>query len=140
MGILSLKGKKLDRYFKFPSLKRVPYRLFSYCTEPETGPNITQITAFSSTSLKVVWSELTLDDSNGIITEYEICYGIREDPKLNCSLHKTVYGAKTTTVNLSELKKFTTYNVAVRASTKFGFGGLGVVKFNTTRQDSKYMQ
>ena len=109
-----------------------------FFTGPTKGPDIEQLTTINSTALKVVWKELTSDESNGMITNYTVCYNIQSTSKLDCSLKKTVFG-KNTMVNLTGLNEATIYDVAVKAATKIGFGGLGVTMNASTLEDSKYI-
>ena len=75
------------------------------------------------------------DYSNGDITKYEVCY----DDKIFstvCLLNKEVKSTDRMIV-LVGLNEATTYYIRVRAATKIGVGILGIVKSNTTLEDSK---
>ena len=87
-----------------------------------------------------MWKELTSDESNGMITNYTVCYNVHSASKLNCSLNKPVFGGKNTMLNLTGLNEATIYDVAVKAATKIGFGDLGVTMNASTLEDSKYIQ
>ena len=99
---------------------------------PAKGPVIISITP-NSTTLKVTWNELSVDDSNGRITKYEVCYQLGSSV-LNCNGEKEVL----TGTNLKTMTKLTklvpnkTYEVAVRAFTYIGPGPLGDSMSETT--------
>ena len=75
-----------------------------------------------------------------MITEYAVCYDVHSTSELDCSLNKTVFGGGNTILNLTGLNEATNYDVAVKSSTKIGFGGFGVKKNASTLEDSKYIQ
>ena len=76
----------------------------------------------SPRKLEVTWNKLSVDDSNGEIIRYEVCYG---SVVSDCSTGKMVTGVDNTTTEITRLTPATLYTVAVRASTKVGFGPLG---------------
>ena len=104
---------------------------------PSKGPNITSVNVINSTALKVTWGKLSRDYSNGDITKYEVCYD-DEIFSTDCPFNKEVKSTDTMIV-LAGLNEATTYYIRVRAATKIGFGELGIVKSNTTLEDSKYL-
>ena len=85
---------------------------------------------FSSTMISVTWKEIAPIDKNGIITTYEILY---ED---------NMTSERINTTNLSliivELKKFTHYDISVRAYTAVGPGPYSVPITNRTEEDGKF--
>lgn len=92
----------------------------------------------SSTSVKIIWQKLNNHDSNGVITQYKVCYEVSENPTdISCNFKQIVDG-NTTEVILNGLLEATTYNVAVQAATAAGFGPLGPVIIRKTMEDSKY--
>ena len=103
---------------------------------PSKGPNISSVNVINSTALNVTWEKLSPDYSNGDITKYEVCYDEKIFPSTVCPLKKEVKSTNTMIV-LGDLKKATTYYIRVRAATKIGVGKLGIVKSNTTLEDSK---
>ena len=115
-------------------------KFFFFLTVPTKGPDIEQLTAINSTALKVVWKELTSDESNGMITNYIVCYNVQSTSKLDCSLNKTVFGGGNTILNLTGLNEATNYDVAVKAATEIGFGDLGVTVNASTLEDSTYIR
>ncbi|CAB4027934.1 phosphatidylinositol phosphatase PTPRQ-like, partial [Paramuricea clavata] len=91
--------------------------------EPAEGPNISSIIS-SANELEVTWKKLSVDDSNGVITKYEVCYALGSAVS-NCSTSKMLTGVDNTKTEIVGLTPVTLYTVAVRASTKVGYGPLG---------------
>ena len=87
-----------------------------------------------------MWKKLTSDESNGIIIYYTVCYKVHSTSEPYCYLQGTVFGGKNTMMILTGLNEATNYDVAVKASTKIGFGDLGVTVNESTLEDSKYIQ
>ena len=104
---------------------------------PAKGPTIKNITSPTSTQLKVMWDELSDDNSNGIITQYRVCYHVTSSEEVFCAKNITVIGKSNTMVTLTALKKATMYDVAVKAATAVGFGDLGPEKNRKTLEDGK---
>ena len=106
---------------------------------PSKGPNITVLTVVSATSIKIRWGSLTIANSNGIITKFEVCYIASQNPgEINCNFRRIVEG-NTTEVVLDELTEATVYNVAVKAATKVGLGPLGTIMTGKTLEDGWYI-
>ena len=91
----------------------------------------------SSSILRVNWTKLSDDDSNGVITKYEVCYR-RGSTVSDCTTSEEVMGVDNTTTYLTGLEPATMYTVAVRAFTAIGGGSLGDSKSATTNEDSEY--
>ena len=106
-----------------------------YFQVPARGPNITVIEAASSTSLDIQWEILDNNDANGLITEYAVCYK-PEGNSLDICTCKNIT-TKVSKATLNELSKYTFYVVAVKASTKEGFGKLGNTVTERTSEDRK---
>ena len=91
--------------------------------------------------MTVSWEGLDIDDANGNITKYAVCYKASENSSdIDCSLNETVDSTNDNNggeVDLNDLNEATNYNIAVRASTAVGFGVLGVVITTKTSEDSK---
>ena len=98
---------------------------------PKKGPTITAIEPTTATSLQVTWEQLTNDDSNGEVKEYEIYYNIGSTIPNYCSTSTIVTGANTT-VDLTGLQPATKYTVAVQAFNRQGGGPLGASKTGKT--------
>lgn len=119
-------------YFRYSWCINTVLKLLRFSSEPAIGPTITS--AFLRTTilqLEITWEKLSLDESNGLITKYEVCYQPR--PAIaNCSTSRQISGVENTRANLTGLKLGTTYTVAIRAFTVVGPGPLGVSKRATT--------
>jgi hypothetical protein len=90
----------------------------------------------SPRKLEVTWNKLSVDDSNGVITKYEVCYALGSVVP-NCSKSKMVTGVDNTTTEITGLTPVTLYTVAVRASTKEGYGPLGERMGVTTNESGE---
>ena len=77
-----------------------------------------------------------MDDSNGVITKYEVCYS-RGSVVSDCSTSKMLTGVDNTTTEITGLTPVTLYTVAVRASTKEGYGRLGERRRVTTNESGE---
>lgn len=123
----------------FQSCNRTYIFSLHYLKEPAKGPHITHIIDVTSTSMRIFWEELGNDDANGVITGYQVCYKASENPSgIDCNLKKTVYNGGTRDVVLDGLNEATTYNVAVKAATRVGFGNLGSTRSVKTNGTRKY--
>ena len=101
---------------------------------PAKGPTIRQINS-NSTTFGVTWTKLSVNDSNGVIINYEVCYQIGSIVSDNCSLRINV--SDVDNARLTKLKPAETYTVAVRAYTKVGPGPLGASKSKTAKESRK---
>ncbi len=90
-----------------------------------------------STALRVTWSKLSADNSNGKITKYDVCYR-RGSKVYDCTNRKRVTDVRNRMAYLTGLKPATMYTVAVRAFTAVGVGPLGKSKSKTTSEGSEY--
>ena len=88
----------------------------------------------SSTALNVTWKKLRKDDSNGVITNYEVCYQAGST-KPDCSTSRYVNDINNAV--LTELKPARVYTVAIRAYTKIGSGPIGIQQSNKTDEASE---
>ena len=89
--------------------------------------------------MRVFWEELGNDDANGVITSYQVCYKASENPSdIDCNLKKTIDNGGARDVLLDGLNDATTYNVAVKAATRVGFGNLGSTRSVKTNGARKY--
>ncbi len=86
-------------------------------TAPRAAPQALSLTALTSTSLNVSWEAPPSQDQQGIITNYTVYYQTEQDMSLSQSITVSVLY-----VELTELEKFTVYNVSVSASTIVGGG------------------
>ena len=91
----------------------------------------------TSTSIEVSWQRLNSDDANGNITKYAVCYELFNESKSSIDKCNETRGGYYS-FNITNLKKFTKYRIAVKASTKIGFGPLGNNITVSTDEDGKY--
>ena len=91
--------------------------------------------------MTVSWGGLSVDNANGIITKYAVCYKASENAlDIDCILNETVVNTNDNSggeVDLKGLNEATNYNIAVKASTAVGFGALGNGHTAKTSEDSK---
>lgn len=89
---------------------------------PSSGPvNVTAVTV-TSTVIQVSWGNVSQEDQNGLILGYRIVYRLSSG-----DVHpyfKIVNDSSTSSVNVTELKKFSWYSVQVLAFTGVGDGAL----------------
>jgi hypothetical protein len=90
----------------------------------------------SARKIQVTWNLLSVDDSNGEIIRYEVCYA-PGSAVFDCSTSKMVNGVENTTTNITGLTPVTLYTVAVRASTRVGYGNLGERMSITTNESGE---
>ena len=110
------------------------YLIFFCFLAPAKGPTITKISP-KSTELEVLWERLSYDDSNGIITNYSVCYQEANGENFSCAKNNTV--ADQSTATLTGLKVATNYTIAVKAATSKRFGPIGPQKIGTTLEAGK---
>ena len=103
--------------------------------EPDGFPQNVRGQNSSSTSISVTWDEVPADEQNGIITGYNITYQSQtENDNGNIQVNGPVRQTE-----LTNLKKYVNYNIAVFASTVKGDGPASdPVIVVRTDQDSKY--
>ncbi|KAI6661336.1 Phosphatidylinositol phosphatase PTPRQ-like [Oopsacas minuta] len=101
-------------------------------TAPSSSPNDVTVTATSSTSLHVTWSEVDLIDRNGPISSYTVYYtGLRLQPETkSITVLSTVYEAM-----IESLEENSEYSVTVSASTSAGEGPKNQAVTETTFSD-----
>ena len=104
-------------------------------SEPDGAPQNVRGQNSSSTSILVMWDEVPVKQQNGIITAYTITYYSQtENDNGSVSVD-----ANDRQKNLTNLKEFVNYNIAVFASTVKGNGPASEpVIVVRTDQDGKY--
>ena len=110
------------------------YLIFFCFLAPAKGPTITKISP-KSTELAVFWERLSNDESNGMITNYSVCYQEANDENFSCAKKETVADQDTATI--TGLKVATNYTIAVKAATSKRFGPIGPQKIGTTLEAGK---
>ncbi|CAG9585499.1 unnamed protein product [Danaus chrysippus] len=94
---------------------------------PSSGPINVSANATSSTTVVVLWGDIPLQDQNGLIEGYKVCYAAvlppprPEHKKVECH---PIPSNQTHTVTLTELRKYVVYQVQVLGYTRLGDGAL----------------
>lgn len=94
---------------------------------PSSGPINVSANATSSTTVVVLWGDIPLQDQNGLIEGYKVCYAAVVPPprpehkKVECH---PIPSNQTHTVTLTELRKYVVYQVQVLGYTRLGDGAL----------------
>ncbi|KAG6449472.1 hypothetical protein O3G_MSEX006098 [Manduca sexta] len=94
---------------------------------PTRGPNGVSANATSSTTVVVLWGDIPVEDQNGLIEGYKVCYAAVVPPprpehnKVEC---QAIPSNQTHTVTLTELKKYVAYQIQVLGYTRLGDGVL----------------
>ncbi|XP_045518694.1 protein sidekick isoform X1 [Pieris brassicae] len=93
---------------------------------PSSGPTDVSGNATSSTTVVVLWGDIPVQDQNGLIEGYKVCYAAVVPPPQN---HKKVEcqaipSNLTHTVTLTELRKYVVYHIQVLGYTRLGDGAL----------------
>ena len=77
-------------------------------------------------------------ETNGDIKYYLVCYKVETSSDDICSKTKNVTGVNNRSTELNNLKRFTTYAVAVKAGTSIGSGPNGDIKTVKTLEADKF--
>lgn len=114
----------------------------SFITVPSRGPNSVSANATSSTTVVVRWGDIPVQDQNGLIEGYKVCYaGVTPPPrteqkKIEC---QAIPSNLTHTITLTELRKYVVYQIQVLGYTRLGDGALSDPPVTIrTYEDSKY--
>ena len=108
-------------------------QLLTSISEPDGAPKNVRGQNSSSTSILVMWDEVSTDQQNGIITGYNITYKSQtENDSGNVQVNSSVRRTE-----LTNLKEYVNYNITVFASTVKGDGPASVPIVVRTDQDSK---
>ncbi|XP_013063679.2 protein sidekick-2-like [Biomphalaria glabrata] len=100
---------------------------------PKTSPANLLLATINSTSIKVSWSALPILEQNGNIRGYKVIYKISS---VNAQ-SETVQldGSSTLNVTLTNLKKYTEYEIQVLAFTRMGDGARSTALVKRTAED-----
>lgn len=94
---------------------------------PSRGPSDVSANATSSTTVVVLWGDISAQDQNGLIEGYKVCYAAVTPPprpehkKIEC---QAIPSNQTHTVTLTELRKYVVYQIQVLGYTRLGDGAL----------------
>ena len=113
------------------------YKTIFLFLAPASGPEIENINATSSKSIKVLWNEVPENEANGNITHYLVCYKVQTSANTICAETRRVNGSDNRNTVLNDLNEFTNYSVAIRAATSVGPGPHGGRENVRTFRDSK---
>ena len=107
--------------------------------EPSGPPEKVTLVDATSTSMKVTWTPVKVEDRNGIIKGYKVIYralpnGDNDTEVVNITIESQDTGI---TLPLVRLNEFTNYSIRVLAFTTIGDGPLSVAEVKQTLQDSK---
>ncbi|KAL0893857.1 hypothetical protein ABMA27_013972 [Loxostege sticticalis] len=94
---------------------------------PSRGPSDVSANATSSTTVVVLWGDIPVQDQNGLIEGYKVCYAAVVPPprpehkKIEC---QAIPSNQTHTITLTELRKYVVYQIQVLGYTRLGDGAL----------------
>ena len=107
--------------------------------EPSGPPEQVTLSDVTSTSIKVTWSPVKVEDRNGIIKGYKVIYRALPNGNNDTKVVNITIESQDTekTLSLERLNEFTNYSIRVLAFTAIGDGPLSVAEVKQTLQDSK---
>ena len=103
---------------------------------PTSPPTAFRVDAVSSTTIKLAWGEVYIDDQNGIITMYEVNY-TQTTFQLVPQVQTVTVSALTLATNLTGLEEDVNYSIRIRAYTSIGPGPYSSPVEVQTLQDSE---
>lgn len=105
---------------------------------PSGFPTDIQVTAVSSTTIRVEWSNVEEDERNGNITHFELILSLSSLTATNDSNISSVQASwKDRDIVFEDLEEFTEYNVSLRAFTVIGPGPFSPHLSVRTLEDGK---
>ena len=112
--------------------------------EPSSAPEQVTLGVVTSTSIKVTWTPVKVEDRNGIIKGYKVIYralpnGDNVTKFRNISMENQDQAGEQT-LKLEGLNEFTNYSIRVLAFTAVGDGPLSVAQFKQTLEAGKLNQ
>ena len=114
------------------------FTYFSLCIAVPTSPPINvAVTASSSTSLRMTWSQVPKADKNGIIINYKINASIGMFITSASSFLLTVNNGNALSAEIPGLVKWSYYTMEIAASTIKGVSVYSPTVTQRTSQDSK---
>lgn len=104
---------------------------------PSSGPDSVKTRATSSTTVVVEWAEIPLADSNGIIQGFKVRYSALKAgaSMVEGAQYKIIENNSSRTTTLTELKKYTKYQISVCGFTHVGDGVYSSAVTEQTFQD-----
>ena len=108
-------------------------------SEPSGAPQNVGEHSVTSTSILVMWDEVSPELQNGIIISYNVSYQAIPEAGSAGPINSTIVKAPTRQVNLTGLTKDMHYNISVLASTMKGDGIYSHPQTFRTNEDSKFV-
>ena len=108
--------------------------------EPSGPPEKVTLGDVTSTSIKVTWSPVKVEDRNGIIKGYKVIYRALPNGNNDTEVVNITIESQDTekTLSLERLNEFTNYSIRVLAFTLVGNGPASVAQVVQTLEDSKF--
>ena len=104
------------------------YSQISFTSAPSGCPGELRVNHSLSTTAKLSWSPVPKGKRNGVITGYTVqVMGTDSTIQQKIEMEKT----DTTSVEISNLTPFTSYNFSISAKTKAGFGPAATISSRT---------
>ena len=100
----------------------VVFRHLFFDIEPSGAPENVSAFQTGARRMLVTWKPVPLCDQNGIITGYTVYYQAVQGNFENDTEQSLRVNASVTTVEVSQLEEYVTYNVSVSAHTSAGEG------------------
>ena len=94
--------------------------------------------ATTSTSIAVMWNEVSPIEQNGVIIAYEITYIPLENFTETIGINSTNVSGSDLSVSLIGLQEYVNYSIQVRAYTSVGPGPYSNSMIELTLEDSKF--
>ena len=115
----------------------MPFYLNPFSAPTSPPANVVAM-AITSTSIAVMWNEVSPIDQNGVIMAYEITYTPLENFTGVIGINSTNVSGSDLSVSLVGLQEYVNYSVQVRAYTSEGPGPYSTPVIQLTLEDSKY--
>ena len=104
---------------------------------PSTGPKSVQVQTTSSTTIVVKWGDIASIDHNGILQGYKVRYSALKPGTglVESAQYKIIENNSSFTTTLTELKKYTKYQISVCGFTHVGDGVYSSMVTERTHED-----
>ena len=100
-------------------------------SEPDGFPQNLNATTISSTAIEVSWDEVFVNETNGVVTEYNVT-GVPDESFAD--VVNMVVDSSVMNVVFNELEEFVVYIFTVSASTEIGYGPSSPEAFTRTSE------
>ena len=105
---------------------------------PASPPASVTVMATTSTSIAVMWNEVSPIDQNGVIIAYEITYTPLENFTGDIGINSTNVSGSDLSESLVGLQEYVNYSIQVRAYTSEGPGPYSTPVIQLTLEYSKF--